>query len=128
MIGARSSGHLSEEQLLASAHAERGMSIDACLTRSADHRGSELEARWPARWSHTRGGEPSVTQSQLRHGLVGRLCIPCRSVVGPLSIAAWCDIGSEAHLFLRQRWCLLARPKWIRRLHEWIHLHIAIHK
>jgi hypothetical protein len=58
----------------------------------------------------TQGGEPSVlpivalrvTESRLRHGLVRRLCIPCRGVVGPLSIPARCEIGLEARLFLTQ--------------------------
>ena len=68
------------------------------------------------------------SQLPLRHGLVSRLCIPCRGVVGPLRIPACRDIGSEAHLFLRQRWCLLARPKWIRLLHKRIHLLIAVYK
>ena len=59
------------------------------------------------------------------HGLVSRLCIPCCGVVGPQSIPTCRDIGSEARVFLRQRWCLLARTKWIRPLQEWIHLHVA---
>jgi hypothetical protein len=132
MIGARSSGHLRTErsrgQFLAS------MRIGACESAPASRCALIIAVCKPAGLASRAASETPVTallryESQLRHGQ-RRLCMPCRGRRTALSFPACCGICQRPICFADSAAAYSRVPKWIRRLHKWIHrlTATAVHK